>query len=196
MEKRELEVLWNYYLGMSKVKMIWEDEMDKLHESKIIKKIYEVIDNDFNEVWYLIRDIKETSYIVKSKYGNLYSKDIMKKYKTDYEFYMITTDIIKIFQNGFFPIVFKVSENNFNNFYDEKSNKTSIFFNNYYCRTQIGFKAVREYRNKVEYEVFDTEDDAILWASDYSKTKQDITKKNIRPLNLNEMVYEYKIEKG
>lgn len=196
MEKRELEVMWNYYLGMSKVRMIWDEEMENLHKSKIIKKIYEVIDNDFNEVWYLIRDIRETSYIVKSKYGNLYGKDIMKKYKQYYNFCIITTDVIKIFQNGFFPVVFKVSEDNFNNYYDEKSNKTNIFFNNYYCRCASKYKAVREFRNKVEYEVFDTEDDAILWSSDFSKTKQSIEKNNIRPLNLSEMVYEYMIEKG
>lgn len=196
MEKRELEVMWNYYLGMSKVTMIWEEELNDLHKTKQIRKIYEVIDDDFNEVWYLIRDIKEASYILKSKCGNLYAKDIMKKYKTDYDFYEISTEIIKIFQNGFYPIVFKVSESNFNNFYDEKSNKNNVFFNNYYCRTSNGYKAVREYRNKVEYEVFDKEDDAIYWSSDYAKTKAKITKNNIRPLNLSEMVYEYNFEKG
>lgn len=78
MEKRELEVMWSYYYGMSKVTMIWEQEMMQLHEKGIIKKIYEIIDDEFNEVWYLIRDIKEKSYILKSKCGNEYARDIMK----------------------------------------------------------------------------------------------------------------------
>ena len=51
MEKREIEVMWNYYYGMSKATMIWEKEMEQLHNKGIIKKIYEIIDNDFNEIW-------------------------------------------------------------------------------------------------------------------------------------------------
>ena len=79
MEKREVEVMWSYYYGMSKVTMIFEEEMKQLHEQGIIKKIYEVVDNEFNEIWYLIRDNKEKSYIIKSKCGNVYARDVFEK---------------------------------------------------------------------------------------------------------------------
>lgn len=196
MEKRELKVMWNYYLGMSRVPMIWEKELEQLHRKKAIKKIYEVIDYKFNEIWYLIRDSSERSYIIKAKYGNIYAKDVMKKYRAFYDFYKISTEIINIFEKGIYPIVFKISEDNFDNLYDKSCNKSNAFFNNYYCISKNKYKAVREYRNKIEYEVFDREEDAIYWASDYSKLKEDILKNNIRPLNLFERVYEYRAEKG
>ena len=97
MEKREIEVMWNYYYGMSKATMIWEKEMEQLHNKGIIKKIYEITDNDFNEIWYLIRDNKEKSYIIKSKCGNVYARDIMLTYKNNYNFCKISSEVIKIF---------------------------------------------------------------------------------------------------
>lgn len=196
MEKREIEVMWSYYYGMSKVTMIWEEDLAELHKSKVIKKIYEIIDNEFDEVWYLIRDIKEKSYIIKSKRGNVYGKDIMKKYEASYDFYKVSSEIIKIYDKGLYPVVFKVTGDEFTNLYDEKSNKSNAFFNNYYCNIKNEYKAVREYRNKIEYETFDREDDAIFWCSDYSNTKEKILKNNIRPLNLNERVYIYDLKKG
>lgn len=192
MEKREIEVMWSYYYGMSKVTMIWEEEFEILDHKKIIKKIYEITDNEFNEIWYLIRDKKEKSYIVKSKCGNTYAKDIMKSYEKNYEFYKIDSSIIKIFEKGIFPIIFKLEENKYSDFYNEVTKINSAFFNNYYCFINNEYKAVREYRNKVETETFEKEDDAIYWCSDYLKTKEEIIKNNIRPLNLEEMVYEYK----
>lgn len=191
MEKREIEVMWSYYYGMSKVTMIWEQEMMQLHNKGIIKKIYEIIDNEFNEVWYLVRDIKEKSYILKSKCGNVYARDIMQVYKKNYNFYKISSEIIKIFDKGVFPIIFKVPYDKYVNFYNEKNNTNNAFFNNYYCHTQDGYKAIREYRNKVEVETFNKEDDAIYWCSDFSITKEFILKSNVRPLNLIEMVCEY-----
>ena len=192
MEKREIEVMWSYYFGMSKVTMIWEEDMEKLHKSKVIKKIYEVIDSDFDEIWYLIRDEKEKSYIIKSKCGNFYAKDIMKKYESEYVFFKVSTEVIKIFDKGLYPVVFKVLEKEYSSFYNDKKNINNAFFNNYYWQSGNKYKAVREYRNKVEFEVFNREDDAIYWCSNYEKTKANIMKNNIRPLNLNEMVFEYK----
>ena len=86
----------------------------------------------------------------------------------------------------------KVLEEEYSNFYDDKKNLNNAFFNNYYWQSGNEYKAVREYRNKVEFEVFNREDDAIYWCSNYEKTKAKIMKNNIRPLNLNEMVFEYK----
>lgn len=191
MEKREIEVMWNYYYGMSKVTMIWKEEFQQLHKKQIIKKIYEIIDNEFNEIWFLIRDIKEKSYIIKSKCGNVYAKDIMKEFKSDYNFYKIDSEIIKKFDKGLFPVVFKIQSKDYETFYNEITNTNYAFFNNYYCCINNKYKSIREYRNKIEFEVFDKEEDSIYWCSDYSKTKETILKNNIRPLNLNEMVYEY-----
>lgn len=193
MEKREIEVMWSYYYGMSKVTMIWEQEMIKLHEKGIIKKIYEIIDDEFNEVWYLIRDTKEKSYILKSKCGNVYARDIMCKYKNNYNFYTISSEVIKIFDKGIFPIIFKIPSDRCNDFYNEKTNINKAFFNNYYVHSKDGYKAIREYRNKVEFETFNKEEDAIYWCSDFSITKQFILDSNKRPLNLIEMVCEYRI---
>lgn len=193
MEKREIEVMWNYYYGMSKVTMIWKDEMIELDNKGIIKKIYEVVDNEFNEIWYLVRDNKEKSYIMKSKCGNVYARDIMLKYKNNYHFNTINSKVIKIFDKGIFPIIFKIPSDKYENFYNEKDNINNIFFHNYYCNIENKFKAVREYRNKVEFEIFNKEEDAIYWCSDLSITKKFIIESNVRPLNLNEMVCEYMI---
>lgn len=196
MEQREIKTMQNYYFGMSRVPMICEEKIEELHKSKVIRKIYEVFDNEFNEIWYLVKTVKGKSYIVKSKFGNLYAKDIMKNYRKYYDYYQINTEIIKIFAKGFYPVIFKVSDREFNIFYDKKNNKNNIFFNNYYCYSKNKYKAVREYRNKVEYEIFINEDDAIYWTSDYSKTKEEILKNNIRPFNLKEMVYDLKQRRG
>lgn len=192
MEKREYDVLWNHYFGTGKVTMIWEKEMEQLVNAQTIKRIYEVIDNDYNEIWYLVKDNKEKSYIIKTKYGNLYAKDLMKKYEKKYIFFKISTEIIKIYDKGLYPVVFKVFDNDINNYYDESKNISYAFFNNYYWQFEDKYKAVREYRNKVEYEAFDSEIDAIYWASNFQLTKSDVLNNNIRPLNLMEMVFEYK----
>lgn len=193
MEKREVEVMWSYYYGMSKVTMIFEEEIKQLHEQGIIKKIYEVVDNEFNEIWYLIRDNKDKSYIIKSKCGNVYARDIMLNYKNYYKFYTISPDVIKIFDKGLFPIIFKIPSDKYNDFYNEKTNTNNAFFNNYYSHTKNGYKAIREYRNKVEIETFNREEDAIYWCSDFSTTKEFILNSNVKPLNLIEMVCEYRI---
>ena len=197
MEKREIEVMWNYYYGMSKLPSIGKEELEILDSKNIIRRIYEVIDNEYNETWYLIRDKNERSYVLKSKIRNTYTKDIIKKYISKYNFYQLTTDCIKIYDKGFFPIVAKVSEEILNNL-EENKNLNNFIFNNYYCYCKLDdvFKAVRIYRNKAELEVFTNEDDAIYWCFDFSITKEDILKNNIRPLNQKERVYEYKLEKG
>lgn len=190
MEHRELEVMWNYYYGMSKASMIWKEELEELHYKKMIKRIYEIIDDEFNEVWYLIRDKKEKSYILKSKCRNEYSKDFMQQYKPIYK---ISSEVIKMFDKGIYPIIFKIPADIYSNFYNEEKNVNYSFFKNYYSCIQNNYKAVREYRNKVEFEVFTKEEDAIYWCSDFSITKDFILKSNTRPLNLIEMVCEYKI---
>ncbi len=190
MEKRELEVMLNYYRGTSKLPLIWDNDVMELHQKKLIRKIYEVIDKEFDETWYLIRDTKEHSYIVKPKFGNTLSKDMMKKYRKKYDFNRIDTEILKKFENGFFPIVFKVSKIDFRKFYNKLDNKNNAFFNNYYCCWNVKYRAVRIYNNKVEYKTFEDEDDAIYWCSQYKKTKDDILKNKIRPTNLIDYVYE------
>ncbi len=194
MEKREIEVMWSYYFGISKVPTIWEKELKELHKSNVIRKIYEIIDNDFNEVWYLIRTNDEMSFILKPKCGNIYSKNIMECYKKNYDFFSIDTNVIKIFDDGIFPIVFKVSIGDFLKIYDESKNINRIFFNNYYCHFKNKYKSVRQYRNKVESETFNNELDAIYWCSDFSKTKKDILESNSRPINLKNRICEYELK--
>ncbi len=191
MEKREYEVLWSYYYGMGKTTMAGIETIRELDRKKVIKKIYEIIDNDYNEVWYLIRDSKEKSYILKSKCGNAYANDAMREFKNKYEFYKITTDVIKKFNDDVYPIVFKVKEQDFKKYYDETKNINNAFFRNYYCHINNAYKTIREYRNKVEVETFDKETDAIYWCSDFDITKEQILSNDIRPLNLNEKVYNY-----
>lgn len=192
MEKREIEVMWSYYYGMSKVDMIWEQEMKQLHNRGIIRKIYEIIDDEFNEVWYLIRDNKEKSYIIKSKCGNAYAKNIMSVYKKMYKFNTVSSEVIKIFDKGIFPIIFKIPSDKYKDYYNEKNNCNNIFLKNYYCHINNNYKAIREYRNKIEIETFNKEEDAIYWCSNFFITKEQIINSNIRPLNLIEMVCEYR----
>ncbi len=193
MEKREYEVLWNYYYGMSKVEMIWNDKLKKLDDLRIIKRIYEVIDKEYEETWYLIRDTKETSYIIKSKRGNYYSKDFMKLYKNRYKFYQITTDLINMYDDSIYPIVFRLKDDTLYEFYNIDSNTNYAFFNNYYCYHNNLYIGVRIYRNKVESERFEKEEDAIYWCSNYALTKEYILSNNKRPLNIEKMVYKYEI---
>lgn len=186
-----MEVLWNYYYGMGKTAMIWIDDFKLLDKENKIKRIYEVIDKDFDEVWYLVRDYNEKSYIVKSKYGNSYAIDVMKQFKDKYNFFKISTELIKIYDEEKYPIVFKVTEERYYKYYDEKNNINNAFFNNYYCYTGKIYKAVRIYRNKIENEIFNKEDDVIYWCSNFELQKEDIISNSIRPLNLKNKVYDY-----
>ena len=196
MEKRELEVMLKYYVGISKVPLIWEEDMRKLHEEKIIRKIYEVVDNDCNETWYLIRDKKEKSYIVKPKFGMYFAKDMMKKYQKFYKFYTVDINIIKMFEKGIYPIVFKVNRSFFYRHYDFEKNTSSTYFNCYYFFSFGKYRVVRKYNNKVEYEIFDEELPAIAWACDFSKNKwQILTETSISPKILDN-VYEFTNKKG
>ena len=191
MGKREYEVLWNYYYGFGKSSIVSVDTIRSLDNHGIIKKIYEVIDNDYNETWYMIRDVKEKSYILKSKWGSLYAINIMNEFRDKYVFYKITTELIKIYDNGVYPIVFKVNNTSFSEYYDEKKNISKAFFNCYYCCINNEYKTIRKYNNKVETAIFNNEEDAIYWCSDYSITKDKILENNIRPFNLKERVYNY-----
>lgn len=196
MEKREFEVLNNYYYGISKVSIIWLDDMKLLDTQNKIKRIYEIIDNDYNEVWYLVRDYDEKSYILKSKCGSYYSVDIMKAFKTKYDFCQITTDLIKMYDAKSYPIVFKIKSEDFNYYYNQDKNINTAFFNCYYCCCNNTYKSVREYRNKVEYETFKKEEDAIYWCWNFKSTKSDILSSDIRPLDLKERVYNYEFTRG
>ena len=191
MEKREYEILWNYYYGLGKVTKVGIEDIRTLDKKKLIKRIYEIIDNDYNEVWYLIRDKKEKSHILKSKYGNYYANELMKEFNEKYTFFKITTDLIKMFDKNIYPIVIKVKEEDFNNFYNNEKNINNAFFNNYYSYIDNTYKSVREYRNKVETETFDKEEDAVYWCSNIELTKQQILSNNIRPFDLKEKVYNY-----
>lgn len=193
MERREYEVLWSYYYGMGKTTMAGIETIRELDRKKVIKKIYEIIDNDYNEVWYLIRDAKEKSYILKAKCGNTYANDAMKEFQDKYEFYKITTDVIKKFNDDIYPIVFKIKEQDFSKYYNETKNINNAFFHNYYCHINNTYKTIREYRNKVEVETFDKETDAIYWCSDFDITREQILSNDIRPFDLNERVYNYEL---
>ena len=191
MERREYEILSNYYYGIGKTELISIEDIKKLDQNQMIKKIYEVIDNDYNEVWYLIKDIKNKNYILKSKCGNSYAINIIKGFENKYKFYKIATDLIKMFNSNIDPIVFKVNENNFMKYSADKSNINNAFFNNYYCQVNNVYKAIREYRNKVEMEVFEKEEDAIYWCSNFNITKELILSNNLRPFDLYKRVYNY-----
>ena len=193
MEKREMEVLWNFYYGIGQVEMIWIDDVIKLVNDNFIRKIYEITDNDFSEKWYLIRTKAEKSFIIKSKYKNKYAVDIMKEFKNKYKFYEITTDVIKMYDNNIFPIVYKVYTDNY---YDFEENINKAFFNNFYFEKDKKFHAIKEYRNKVKHEIFDKEEDAIYWCSCYELSKDEILINNIRPLNLENIVYDYTLKGG
>ena len=193
MEKREYNILCNYYYGIGKTEIIGIEDIRILYKKNLIKKIYEIIDNDYNETWYLIKDKKEKNYIFKSKYGNSYANNIMKEFKDKYTFYKITTDLIKMYNSNIYPIVFKIEENSFYQFYDNKRNINNAFFNNYYCHANNIYKAIREYRNKVEMEIFENEEDAIYWCSDFNITKHQILNTNIRPINIKEKIYYYNL---
>ena len=67
MDNRELEVMRNYYYGESKAIMIWNEEIELLDINNNIKKIYEIYNKEYNETWYLIRDKKDASYILKNR---------------------------------------------------------------------------------------------------------------------------------
>ena len=191
-----IEVLNNYYYGIGKASIIWLDDMKSLDTQNKIKRIYEIIDNDYNETWYLVRDFDERSYILKTKRGSYYSVDIMKEFKTKYNFFQITTDLIKMFDAKEYPIVFKVKSEDFDYYYNRDKNVNTAFFNFYYCKCNNVYKSVREYRNKTEYETFSREEDAIYWCWNLKTTKSDIINSDVRPLDLKERVYNYEFTRG
>lgn len=196
MEKREFEVLNNYYYGIGKTSIIWLDDMKLLDAQNKIKRIYEIIDNDYNETWYLVRDHDERSYILKPKCGSYYSIDIMKEFKTKYDFFQITTDLIKMYDAKKYPIVFKIKSEDFDYYYNQDKNINTAFFNCYYCCCNNVYRSVREYRNKIEYETFTKEEDAIYWCWNLKTTKSDILNSDVRPLDLKERVYNYEFTRG
>ena len=191
MEKREFKVLRNCYYGIGKVCSIWRNEIYLLDKKNLIRKIYEVVDDEYNEVWYLIRDINENSFIVKNKYGKEYAKNMMNCYREKYKFNKISTKLIKMFDKNIFPIIFKISSDKYLSFYNEETNKNFAFFDNYYTKINNQYKCVRIYRNKVEFETFSNEEDAIYWCSDYTISKIKIINSAVRPLNLFDKVYIY-----
>jgi hypothetical protein len=191
MEKRELEVMCNYHYGTGKSLSVWIDEVDKLVSNNEIKRIYQIVDKEYNDCWFLVRDKKEMSYILKTKRGNEYSIDVMNKYRNKYNFYKISTDVIELFDKGYFPIVFLVKNNKFDEYFDKEKNINNAFFRNYICLNDKFYRAVREYRNKVEYEEFIKKEDAIQWCIDYKLNKDDIIKSSIKKTNLLNYVYDY-----
>ena len=80
---------------------------DDLTEEEVIK-IREVIDKEYNDSWFLVIDDKDRNYLLKTRHGLEYSIVAMSKYKGKYEFYKISTDLIKIYGNKIYPIVFKL----------------------------------------------------------------------------------------
>ena len=190
-EKRDYEVLRNYYFGLGKTNIIWVDTLKEMDKKGLIKKIYEIIDNDYNESWFLVKDVNNKNYILKSKHGISYSSDVMKEFKNKYIFYKTTTDLIKLYDSNIYPIIFKINCNDFNLYYDEERNINSAFFSNYYCCCKNKYKAVREYRNKVEMAIFIKEEDAVYWCSDFNTSKKRATESNIKPVNLMKKVYIY-----
>ena len=192
MHKRDLEVMRSYYYGLSRAEMIWEKELDFLDNNNLIRSFIEVYDEDFDETWYVIKDIKEKRYIVRNKFKNIYGKDIVKKFKSKYTIYKINTEVIKVYEKGKYPVVFKVDEDYGVNSYSFDKNINQSFLQNYYWSAKKDYKAVRDYRNKVEFEYFDNEEDAIYWCSNNFVSKEEILKDNTRPLDLYDYVVEYK----
>ena len=143
-----------YYYGISKMRIIWKDELEVMDKKGEIKRIYEIVDNEFNEKWYYIKDKKENGYIVKNRIGAAYGANIMEKYKNTYSFCRLGTDLIKIIDDGIFPIVVKVNKENFYNYYDKERNINNFFFNSYYCEEDRRYSAVKSYRNKNEFKSF------------------------------------------
>lgn len=188
MELRELEVMRNFYYGRCNINLIWSSEIDKLHKSNNIRKIYEIYNIGFNEIWYLIRDVKENSYIVKNRCGNEYAKDIMKKYKKEYNFFTINSNFIEFFDTGIYPIILKVTKDNFNKMYDKEKKINNSFHNNYYCQCDRTYKAIREYRNVVEYKEFTKEKDAINWCIN-NLIINDKTNNSLKPKDVFKYVY-------
>ena len=184
MEYREFEVMRNYYYGESKTPMIWSEEFNKLDQTNVIRKIYEIKNTKYNETWYVVRDNKEASYILKNRCGNEYAIDIMKLFKEKYDFYTINSDVIEIFDDGYFPIVFHISKEEFLSNYVPSRNMSKAFFNNYYCNDGSIYKCIREYRNKVQYEEFSNELDAIYWCYHIK-----LSKKSVLNINKNNDLY-------
>ena len=176
MLKKEYEMIYAYYYGISKMPIIWKTELDHMIKNKQIAKVYEMIDTEYNETWYYIRDIKENSYIMKSRIGRDYGYRIIEKYKNDISIYKIGAEIIHIIEKHVFPIVVKVKQSNFYKYYDINKNINNFFFNNYYCEIDNMYYGVRSYRNRVEYTSFNTELDVIKWCNnleDSSLVKKD-----------------------
>lgn len=173
--KKDGEMIRAFYYGISKMKLVWKDEIEQMSNDNRIQKIYEIIDDDYQEVWYYIKDIKENAYAVKYKAGRELSSSIMKKYLKKYNFFRVGTQIINLIDNGVFPIVVKVKPDKFLEYYDKLSNRNYFFFNNYYCEENNVYRTVRAYRNKVSYKEFTNEIEAIKWCRDIKCNVSKIT---------------------
>lgn len=180
--------MWNHYYGTGKALMVWIDVIDNLDKENKIKKIYQIVDKKYNDSWFLVRDNKEMSYILKTRKGTEYSVNTMEKYKNKYNFYKISTDIIELFDRGIYPIAFKLDESNFNKYYNKEKNLNYAFFRNYFTFDNGLYKVVREYRNKVEYEEFNNELDALQWCIDFESGKDNLI---VKKHNLLDCIYTY-----
>jgi len=190
MDRKDFEILWNYYYGLGKTKIIWSEEIKELISKNKIRKVFEVIDEEFDEVWYMIKDNKDRRYIVKNKQGDIYARDIMKQYRYKYRFNKIDIEVIKLFANKFYPIVYKVNEEQFTRNYDIRKNKNYAFYNLYYTFTGNYYKGIREFRNKLEYTTFTNEEDMIMWCKEFDINKSEIKERSDKPMNLLNYVYD------
>lgn len=167
MEKRDLEVLKSHYYGFSKSKMIWIEDLEYLDNSDNIRRIYEIVDKKYDEIWYMIKDKEYKTYIMKSKRNNEYSSLLVKPYKEKYDIFQIDTKVIEMYDKGIFPIVYKVSQEKFYEYYNKILKDRNSFLNSFYCYDNDSnkYKAVKIYRNKYEYETFRDELDTIKWCN-------------------------------
>ena len=167
MEKRDLEILKSHYYGFSKSKMIWIEDLETLDNSNNIRRIYEIVDKKYDEIWYMIKDKEYKTYIMKSKRNNEYSSLLVKPYKEKYDIFQIDAKVIEMYDRGIFPIIYKVSKGKFNEYYNKILKNRNPFLNSFYCYDDEynKFKAVKIYRNKHEYETFREEIDAVRWCN-------------------------------
>ena len=179
MLKKECEMIHSYYYGFSKMKIIWEKELSDMVKEKRIRKVYEIIDNDYNEIWYYLRDVNENSYIIKNRVGRNYGYRLMNKYKNKLKIYRISTSIISIIDNGIFPITAKVRKEKFFEYYNKEKNTSNFCFNGYYCEDNGVYLAVKSIRNKVEYKEFSDELKTIEWCNGLINISRSVVKKDV-----------------
>lgn len=189
MEKRDYNALKRFYYGVSKLDLIDYNDLRKLYEEDLIRKIFEV--KEENSKWYLIGTKKGPSFIIMTDYLDYESIKNIEKMKNEVRFIKIAPEMIEKYSDGYDSVILKIDKEYFkindlqnNTFYDS-------CYDYMYCKDGNEFLGYRVNNNRVSLERFDDETKTVMWLLHPELSKEDIDNMKVFPTGL----YDHVIDK-